>query len=89
MDARLSSVALRVLLFDLAEELATYNSSELPNGATAYDNQSPALYRLDKNAGTTYDSLIGSGYVIKPDDQTSARSTTRRGKSRTTVRPLA
>lgn len=73
MVARLSSPALRVLLFDLASELATYNSSELPNGATAYDNQSAALYRLNKTAGTTYDTLIGSGQVIKPDDQTDAR----------------
>jgi len=73
MTASLSSVALRTILFDLSAELAAYNSSELPDGATAFDSQTDTLYRLDKSAGTTYDSLIGSGLYIKPNDQTPAR----------------
>ncbi len=73
MAARLSSPALRTLLFDLSSELASYNSAELPDGATAYDNQTDTLFRLDKNAGATSDALIGSGLFVKPDDQTPAR----------------
>lgn len=73
MVARLSSPALRTLVFDLSSEMATYNSSELPDGATAYDNQIDALFRLDKSASDTFDDLIGSGLVVKPNDQTDAR----------------
>jgi hypothetical protein len=73
MAARLSSPALRTLILDQSSELATYNSAELPDGATAFDNQSDTLFRLDKAAGTVYDALLGSGLLVKPDDQSDAR----------------
>ncbi len=73
MTSRLSAAALRTLILDTPTELDTYNSSELPDGATVYLNDIKALYRLDKFAGTAFDALIGDGYVVKPDDQTAAR----------------
>jgi len=73
MNSRTSAVALRTLLFDLSADLASYNSAKLPDGATAFDSQTDTLFRLDKFAGTTYDSLIGGGLYVKPNDQTAAR----------------
>ncbi len=73
MSSRLSSPALRTIIVDLPAELSSYNSAELPDGATIYLNDTNTLYRLDKTAGTALDSLISSGYVVQPDDQTDAR----------------
>ncbi len=53
--------------------MRSINSNILPDGATVFDNQSDTLWQLDKSAGTTYDVLLGSGLVLQPDDQTSAR----------------
>ena len=73
MTSRLSAVALRTLLVDTSAELASINSTQLPDGATVFDNQSDTLWRLDKTAGTVFDPLLGTGLVLKPDDQTAAR----------------
>lgn len=73
MNSIRSAVALRTLLVDTLAEMLAINSTILPDGATAYESQSDTLYRLDKSAGNFYDSLIGSGVVVKPDDTTDAR----------------
>jgi len=73
MNSLRSAVALRTLLCDTASELAAINSTILPDGATAFDSQSDTLWRLDKTAGVVFDSLLGSGLVLKPDDSTAAR----------------
>jgi len=73
MNAVQSRADLRNLLFDFTAELAQYSSVLLPDGASAYNNETNVLYRLDKTLGTTLDVLIDSGLIVKPDDQTTAR----------------
>jgi len=73
MSALNSSPALRARLVDSSAELASMNSTTLPDGATVYDNETDTLYRLDKTAGVEFDSLLASGIVVKPDDGTAAR----------------
>jgi len=72
MSARLSSVALRTILVDFTSEFLAYNSTELPDGAALYDNESHTLWRLNKLAGDTFDSLDPT-VLVKPNDQTEAR----------------
>jgi hypothetical protein len=73
MNSLRSSPSLRNLLVDLTADLTSMNSTILPDGATVFDNQSHTLWRLNKLAGTTLDSLLGSGLLLKPDDQSDAR----------------
>src|SRR5438309_942731 len=73
MNSLRSGVLLRHQLVDLSTELASMNSTTLPDGATVFDNESDTLWRLDKNAGTVFDSLLGSGLLLKPDDQSNGR----------------
>jgi len=73
MNSLRSSVALRIRLVDSLAELATMNSTTLPDGATVFDNESDTLWRLDKTAGTIFDSLLGSVLLLRPDDGTDAR----------------
>jgi len=73
MNSLRSAVALRTILCDTSSELAALNSTLLPDGATAFDSESDTLWRLDKTAGTVFDSLLGSGVLLRPDDGTAAR----------------
>ncbi len=73
MNSLRSAVALRTILCDTSSELRSINSTILPNGATAFDNETDTLWRLDKTAGAVFDALLGSGLLLKPDDQTDAR----------------
>ncbi len=72
MNSSRAAVALRNIQFDIAGELVQYNTQQLPNGATAFVNSNETEYRLDKDAGDTFDDLP-SAYVLKPEDQSSAR----------------
>lgn len=73
MNSLHSFAEARHQLVDLSSELASMNSTKLPDGATVFDSQSDTLWQLDKNAGTVYDALLGSGLLLRPDDQSSAR----------------
>lgn len=73
MNSLRSPAIFRTILCDTSEELETMNSTELPDGATLYDNESSILYRLFKNLGDTFDGLIPGRAIIKPNDQTNAR----------------
>jgi hypothetical protein len=72
MNSLRSSVWLRTLLCDTTAEFQALNSTELPDGATVFNRQDETLWRLDKTAGTTFDSL-GSNVLQKPNDGTPAR----------------
>jgi hypothetical protein len=72
-NALRSSVFFRTILCDKSAELANLNTVEFPDGATAFDSESDTLFRLDKSAGTVFDSLLGSGLLIKPPDQSTGR----------------
>lgn len=73
MNSLRSPAVNRLQLCDTTAEFQALNSTTLPDGALVYNNQTNSLYRLDKDAGTTFDSLIASGAIVKPDDGTSAR----------------
>lgn len=73
MNSSRAAVALRIIQFDTSAELTQYNTQQLPDGASAFVNQTDGLYRLDKTIGDTLDSLIGSGDLIRPADQSDAR----------------
>lgn len=73
MNSLRSAALLRVILCDTSEELETMNSTELPDGATLYDNETSILYRLHKDVGDTFDDLIPGRAIIKPNDGTRAR----------------
>lgn len=73
MNSLRSPAVFRVILCDTTAELRQLNSTELPDGAMLYNNENNSLYRLDKDAGTTFDSLIPTLAVVKPNDNTTAR----------------
>jgi hypothetical protein len=73
MNSLRSPAIFRTILCDTSAEMRAINSTTLPDGATLFNNENKSLYRLDKDAGTTFDSLIPTLAVIKPDDGTAAR----------------
>lgn len=73
MNSLRSPAAFRFILCDTSEELESMNSTELPDGAELYNNETSILYRLKKNVGDTFDDLIPGLAIVKPNDQTSAR----------------
>ncbi len=72
MSALRSSPALRSIICDFTSEFLAYNSAELPDGATLFDNESHTLWRLNKFVGDGFDTLSAS-VLVKPNDQTEAR----------------
>jgi hypothetical protein len=73
MNSSRAAALLRNIQFDTSAELTQYNTQQLPDGATAFVNETNALYRLDKTLGTTLDGLLGSGDLVVPADQSAAR----------------
>jgi len=73
MNSLRSPALLRLMLCDTTAEFQALNSTTFPDGALVYNNQTDSLYRLNKDAGTTFDTLIPSGIVVKPNDGTAAR----------------
>ncbi len=72
MNSLRSSVFFRTLLCDTTAEFQALNSTELPDGATAFNRQDETLWRLDKNAGDDFDDLE-TNVLQKPNDQTNGR----------------